>query len=380
MRGPVKRSRVASLVVCLVCCMGWATPAAASGKFVGVIAVVPKYAGTLKTFNFREVPNRMESALLAFAARRGFARGDIQIVKVDGQAGRPEPTSENILAALQDAALPLTEEDTLVFHFLGHGSTEGEEPVLFTVNAMSPNDKARRVGFRSLEQLLKQSKAALRVAFIDACLIYEGLSAPGAPLAIESDQTLRDLASRNPGLAVFFSTSVGKPAWVENSDKDGQPHSGFFTNQVIEALRNPNAVEGTGKEGSVMVKDLATHLNLEVSKAVRRWNVTLDQQPEVYIGGKTGDIFLFAGPSGRVPRARPVETRSVVTMRVTRQRGAALRQSDLGSGNLAASTAGADAIPTDPQVDLTGGCLTNTVSAGQVLRWSDIGAPGLCDR
>lgn len=349
-------------------------------RFVAVIAVVSKYEGTLQHFNFSGVAARIEVGLRRLASLRGYQSKNVDIHILEGSGGDKEPTDGRIKQFLKEG-LRLSENDTFVFHFLGHGVTTNAELLLLSSGAESTNDIANNVSTKVLEAVMSKSRAGLRLAFLDVCQVLVNAQGPGLPLTPESQATLDQMVKSNPGVAVYLATQSGKPAWVEDEPTPDKRQIGYFTKQVVEAFTNPDRLVGTGPNQGVMVEDMATFLAREVPAAVRKAHPLENQEPTVLNNPQRDRTFLFRLADRDSPVARSAAfQRTALVFKIDLPKGSRLRSDHFSQLQASEATLGKASLPETFDVDIRGACLTRDVKASEVVGWEELGVSSTCIR
>ena len=213
------------------------------GNFRAVVAIATKYSGQLnRQPGLATAAQVVDGALRAYARYAGYRddRIDIKVLMdVDGVFAKAGNSGDNeIKEAIFDAAnASMSELDTLVFFFTGHGANDGQSSILFTSGA----DGRRPIHRILLETEVltnrwRQSPAAVKLVVLDACQTPAGLSAGSALVALGAAQRWQETdaaLSRRQGTALLIGAEEGERAWVD--EKIGY---GYFTNRFSEALRS----------------------------------------------------------------------------------------------------------------------------------------------
>ncbi|MGQ0445383.1 MAG: caspase family protein [Beijerinckiaceae bacterium] len=170
-------------------------------------------------------------------------------------------TSQKILSDLDEISRELTQDDTLLFYYSGHGKLSGNE--LCIVSKETRTARLRSTSIKASEVLgyLQESSSKRRILVLDCC--HSG--------AIATIYRGGDAESSLNGLAHSFGTYILTAStaiqFAEEREKDGH---GVFTKALIDCLR-----EG-GKE-SITVDDwyeyAYDHLRLDGKQTPVKWGL-----------------------------------------------------------------------------------------------------------
>jgi uncharacterized caspase-like protein len=180
---------------------------------------------------------------------------------------------------------------TLLFFFSGHGSagTKNPKESYLAPTSVDADDIERTgVSITEIEEILKDSPAARKMMFLDAC--RDGAS-PSAPERSRSKGKLPPVMQQlagSSGLRVLYSTSPGKRSY-----EDDVLRHGIFTKFLIDGING----EAAGPNG------LVTFLTLEEYVALKVKEYKPVQQPyEGPSDGAIGDFYLAGQPKSEAAR------------------------------------------------------------------------------
>jgi len=142
-------------------------------------------------------------------------------------------TATNIRDNLRGLATVIDkpEDTTVVFYFSGHGFASGDDNYLATYGSTVDELPKQGLAMKEVKQLLEQTGASQRMAFVDACRNDPNQKSTGPKRSIAS------FASQS-GTKVLFSTAPGQYSYEEPSFEQGR-----FTHYLIRGLHGEAAKE-----------------------------------------------------------------------------------------------------------------------------------------
>jgi len=193
-----------------------------------------------------------------------------------------EATRAGIQRAIRNAGEVLDQNGTVVFFFSGHGFAVGNRNYLATYESSAIDLSRTGLALDDVEAALKETGAARRMLWIDACRNEPGKAAT-APRSFAAFQAAA-------GTRILFSTRAGKVSY-ENDDL----RSGVFTHFLIEGLQGGAA----GSDGQVTFRDLSEY----VTASVRDYGLKRGDVQVPYDAGEAAGDFLIARKAGAAPES-----------------------------------------------------------------------------
>lgn len=164
------------------------------------------------------------------------------------------------------------EQGTVVFFFSGHGFSVGGVNYIAPVDAEYVSLSRTGISLADIDRQLKDTGAARRVLWIDACRNSPTKDAAGA----RTFDAFRAAA----GTRILFSTKLGKTSY-ENDDL----RSGVFTHFLLEGLKGA----ASGTDGLITFHDLTEY----VTASVRDYSFKRGDVQVPYDGGEAAGDFLL---------------------------------------------------------------------------------------
>src|ERR1700730_4355825 len=138
--------------------------------------------------------------------------------------------SQKILSDLDEISSELTQDDTLLFYYSGHGKLSGNELCLVSKETRSARLRPTSIKASEVLGYLQESSARRRILVLDCC--HSG--------AIANIYKGGDAESALNGLAYSYGTCILTAStaiqWAEEREKDGH---GVFTKALIDCLCEP---------------------------------------------------------------------------------------------------------------------------------------------
>jgi uncharacterized caspase-like protein len=175
----------------------------------------------------------------------GLPSGNVIAMTSDRPLTDPlRATSVNVLVKLDEFAKKVSEDDTFIFYFSGHGlsrsdSDKTDEQYLLTVDARSEALENTSVSLRSLERQMSSIRAKQIIYIIDACRNdpYNGkadnVRTPQLSKGLEFVAGEARARAGARGVAIYYACQVGERAYPY----DKKPQSAF-TYFLVEGLRD----------------------------------------------------------------------------------------------------------------------------------------------
>jgi len=291
---------------------------AGEGRFRAVVAVATQYSPTLSPQpGLAKAAPQVELALRALAKKAGYAadRVDIRIL-TDSLDDRPRfgrSTADEINVAVWNAARETTSvEDTLVFYFTGHGSSDGATPLLYASGADGHRPYAR-INLRSdiYSPAWKESPAGVKLIIVDACQTSEQrVMTIGPVLAYGARQTIArangPARAGGQGTAVLMAANEGQRAWVDQT-----VGFGLFTRYLVEEL-----IQGEHMTAQQLVASIRERVLAGGSLRSEQFEV---QEPILDVLGSPGGEYVLTAQSTPRTRDRARDAQTLAATRALRQ-------------------------------------------------------------
>ncbi len=136
-------------------------------------------------------------------------------------------SSQKVLADLNRISKELTQEDTLLFYYSGHGKLEGSELCLLSNETVVTSLEATSIRAEDVLRYLRKSYAKRKVLILDCC--HSGLVTNFK--GDDAKSTLHALSHSFGTYILSASTAIQR---AEEREKDGH---GVFTKALIDCLR-----------------------------------------------------------------------------------------------------------------------------------------------
>lgn len=204
------------------------------------------------------------------------------------------PLEANIEWALREISRKTTSQDSFLFYFSGHGCVKDGEGYLIAKDTRweSLGPQGRGIGISTIRSILTESKAAQKIAIIDACHSGEELSKAKASL---QDERFHDALQRlSRGIAMLSSCEKGQKSWALRNQS-------VFTKYLLEGLSR-KAEDNTGK---VTLFSLSEYVGTRVEKWAQEQVPPRRQTPTLY-GNIHAKGFILV-PSAELLRELEVE-------------------------------------------------------------------------
>ncbi|MDX1962708.1 MAG: SUMF1/EgtB/PvdO family nonheme iron enzyme [Pirellulales bacterium] len=206
-------------------------------------------------------------------------------------------TPAKIEKVLNNRAQGLTENDTLIFGFMGHGvqfaidkgmGEESETQELYFCPAEAQlDDRDTLLSLEKVYALLQESKAGRKLLIVDACRNNPQPKNKTRSKEVELEPVGKKIRTVPTGMVAFFSCSAGEKSHEYPALVDGRGH-GAFTAQMLKYLRG-DAAEVWYPKGELALPEMLNYVSRETKDYV--WNKDKqDQIPVPY--GKVGSWTL----------------------------------------------------------------------------------------
>ena len=220
----------------------------------------------------------------------GFKKEQLHLLTSDSQN---PPTRNNILESLALLSRMIRAGDTVVFHFSGHGLTQGG------INYLLPADTRVNIPTETAIPLSKVyaaiQNARQQIIFLDAC--HSGQRRDkGTTSGAMSFAFAEAVFSEAEGRVTLASCNIN-----ESSFEDDKLGHGVFTYYLLEALR--------GKADALADKRVTTsEANRYVVEKVKAWAFANRKRQNPRISSNvSGEIVLTTATFPRVPPTPPVD-------------------------------------------------------------------------
>lgn len=259
-------------------------------------------------------------------AREGYSVSLLE----DGEA-----TAGTIRSRFRDLSTQLDKgEGTFIFYFSGHGFRVGTENYLATFGTTLSDLAHQGLPISEVQNLLLETGAKRRMAFIDACRNDPEAKSVGSPM-----RSFGDL-QESEGLRILYSTAPG-----EVSYEDDTLQHGVFSYYLIEGIAGNAA---SSQDGLITFDDLREY----VTREMKTYSISRGRIQRPYqLGESNGDFLLAKPPSvaisassgeGRLeailpPAVNPLANRSISVHALPRaplMRVGALRSDDVRMATL----------------------------------------------
>ena len=217
----------------------------------------------------------------------GFKKEQLHLLTSDSQS---PPTRNNILESLALLNRMIRAEDTVVFHFSGHGLTQGG------INYLLPTDTRVNIPTETAIPLSKVyaaiQNARQQIIFLDAC--HSGQRQDkGTTSGAMSFAFVEAVFSEAEGRVTLASCNIN-----ESSFEDDQLRHGVFTYYLLEALR--------GKADTLADKRItASEANRYVVEKVKAWAFANRKRQNPRISSNVSGEIVLTTTTLSVPRVPP---------------------------------------------------------------------------
>jgi hypothetical protein len=268
---------------------------AADGKKLALLVGVDKYA---EGSGFRPLPytERDVEQLAAILIKSGYRPGDVRVLtmKRGSEDTRFLPSFRNIRREFDLLAKGRKPADSLLVALSGHGvkrNDKGSTPgAFFCPLDADITDPTTLISLASLYDMLKESRAAVKVMLVDAC--------QNDPTEGKSGAIPFSPPPPPPSVAALFACSDGEVAWDARDLGGGH---GVFFHYVIEGLKGQ---ADTDHNNQVTLAELAAFTEEKVPDYVSRMK-SKSQTPFLQSSG--GKIALLDLPRTTKPDAVVME-------------------------------------------------------------------------
>ena len=313
--------RALPFVLALILCWTWCVPAPAQGALPGTDGV--KRALLIGINNYRSVPglqgsvNDVETMREVLVTRWGFAPSNIKVMTDEAA------TRAGILAALEELVAEAGPNDTVYFHYSGHGSQvkdlNGDEPdgldeTIVPQDGRSPN--VPDIVDDELDALFARLKTPNAVIVLDSC--HSGTATRAIDIrarSIPQDQRI-DLYGKEEThtraiVPVMSSRYVVISAAADTEEAldgpvDGRYH-GFFTYALARSMSN--------SPDGVSAREILNGVARELTRLQAQFGRTSMPEPQLEASSAQIDRPLLKAVSGaagepQAPRLAWLEARS----------------------------------------------------------------------
>ena len=233
----------------------------------------------------------------------GFEAGQVFLLHDKATDRKYQPTKRNIEKQLELVLSLVDRGDVVLLSFSGHGVHFGGKSYLCP-NDAELDDPETLIDTQSIYDLLKGSRASLKVLIVDAC---RNDPRPGGQRAFKATagstalaRSFQDEKLTPEGVVLLNSCSPGEISWEE--EKFGH---GVFMNFVLDGLKGQ---ADRNSDGSVSLSELAKYANLNTKLHVaRKYN---DSQRPFITNESTLDALDFDFTL-RIPQVKDLITNSI---------------------------------------------------------------------
>ena len=203
--------------------------------------------------------------------------------------GDDEPTLVNIINALQDVTVELSEDDLFLFFFAGHGIEKSENAYLLASDSVAAFPDHASLSLDLLRKNFESLSAGKRVVLLDACRNNPEAGRGDTDNCL-SDVISRDIVAAARSTRLKTSTTVllsacssGQRAYEWKAKKHG-----VFTHYLLEGLRGK-----AWSEDTLYFEDLASY----ATERVKNWSknstsIACEQEPWYEKFGDPSPIIL----------------------------------------------------------------------------------------
>jgi len=265
------------------------SPAKPKGKAYGLIFGVEKYTdGGLDSVTYAERDaTEMAKALNAV----GYADADVKVILND------KATRTTIEYEITELAQRVTQDDTILIFFAGHGYTYGGENFLVAHDSRRGNIPKTAVSLREMFEACAGSLSRQVMFFLDCCHSGMKVADEGRDvLEMMSHEELKSYFAKAEFCAVFSSCDKGEKSYPSHDYKHG-----CWTYHLLRALRGeePDVLDKAGHLRSTHLQD---YLRSEVPKQVAlRSSGARSQNPKMY--GDVSGTFVIADLTSLLAKA-----------------------------------------------------------------------------
>ncbi len=270
--------------LCFVCTGFSQSASAADGKKLALLVGVDKYA---EGSGFRPLPytERDVEQLAAILIKSGYRPEDVRVltIKRGNEDTRFFPSFRNIRREFDLLAKGRKPTDSLLVALSGHGikrNDKGSSPgAFFCPLDADITDPTTLISLASLYDMLKESRAAVKVMLVDAC--------QNDPTEGKSGAIPFSPPPPPPSVAALFACSDGEVAWDARDLGGGH---GVFFHYVIEGLKGQ---ADTDHNNQVTLAELAAYTEEKVPDYVSRMK---SKRQTPYLESSGGKIALLDIP------------------------------------------------------------------------------------
>jgi uncharacterized caspase-like protein len=281
--------------LCVVCTGLSQSASAADGKKMALLVGVDKYA---EGSGFRPLPytERDVEQLAAILIKSGYRPEDVRVltIKRGNEDTRFFPSFRNIRREFDLLAKGRKPADSLLVALSGHGvkrNDKGSTPgAFFCPLDADITDPATLISLASLYDMLKDSRAGVKVMLVDAC--------QNDPTEGKSGAIPFSPPPPPPSVAALFACSDGEVAWDARDLGGGH---GVFFHFVIEGLKGQADADHNNQ---VTLAELAAYTEEKVPDYVSRMK---SKRQTPYLQSSGGKIALLDIPRTAKPAAIVME-------------------------------------------------------------------------
>lgn len=241
-----------------------------------------------------------------------------QVVLVDGDA-----TKTIIESRVRRTIRSLSDDDTVLFYYAGHGFSKNGENYLTCYDTQLTDLESTSIKLESLFKQFRDGSAKRITMFLDSC--ESGMLATASMRGIYSDLTndeLNDFFLQSEHYACFSACKAGESSWPSKLLKHG-----VWTHHVIEAFKG-NALLALERGSLLTSASLQNYLSLAVPRSLREAFVDKKVQTPWLFGTQSSE-FLLADLSDlleRRARAASPNSDQVIRMAMVSEKVSDVRQ------------------------------------------------------